>query len=108
MVVNRLQLPIDLPYDRIAEFCKQWKVERLEVFGSILGDDFGPQSDIDFLVTFQPVASWSLLDMVDARDELARVVGREVDLVTRDPIERSKNWMRRRLILESAQTIYVN
>jgi uncharacterized protein len=105
-MIDRLQLPIDLPYDALAEYCRRWKITRLEVFGSILRDDFGPDSDVDFLVTFDPAARWSLFDMVHAEEELSSRVGRSVDLVERPPIEASKNWIRRRSILESAQTVY--
>lgn len=73
---------------------------------SILREDFGPESDVDFLVTFDPAARLSLFDLVDAEDELAAIVGRSVDLVERGPIEQSRNWMRRRMILGAAQTIY--
>jgi len=107
-MMDRLPLPIDLPYDDLGAFCRRWKITKLEVFGSVLRDDFGPESDVDFLVTFDPTARLSLFDLVDAEDELAAVVGRPVDLVEREPIEQSKNWMRRKMILGSAQTIYVS
>lgn len=99
---------MQLPLAELGEFCRRWKITKLEVFGSILRDDFGPESDIDFLVTFDPEARISLFDLVDAEEELSGIVGRSVDLVTRKAIEGSGNWMRRRLILENARTIYVN
>lgn len=107
-MVERLALPVALPYDALADYCRRWKIDKLEVFGSILRDDFGPDSDVDFLVTFDPGARWTLFNMVHAEEELAAIVGRPVDIVERDCIERSKNWMRRRLILTNTQTIYVN
>lgn len=106
-MVDRLPLPIDLPAEALADYCRRWKITKLEVFGSILRDDFGSESDVDFLVTFDPDVRLSLFDLIDAEEELARIVGRSVDLVERGPIEKSKNWMRRRMILGSAQTIYV-
>ncbi|MDX9975262.1 MAG: nucleotidyltransferase domain-containing protein [FCB group bacterium] len=54
---------IDISEDRLAEFCREWKVKGLALFGSILCEDFGPDSDIDVLVTFQPEAAWSLWDL---------------------------------------------
>ena len=105
-MIDHLELPIDLPYDALAEYCRRWKITRLEVFGSVLRDDFGPDSDVDFLATFDPDARWSLFDIVHAEEELSSVVGRSVDFVERPSIEASKNWIRRRSILESAQTIY--
>ena len=106
-MVEHLALPIALPYDALVDYCRRWKINKLEVFGSILRDDFGPESDVDFLVTFDPAARWTLFDWVHVQDELASVVGRPVDLVSRRPIERSENWIRRRSILDSARTIYV-
>ena len=105
-MVERLTLPIELPYDALEDYCRRWKINKLEVFGSILRDDFGPDSDVDFLVTFDPSARLSLFDLVHAEDELTSIVGRSVDLVEREPIEQSRNWIRRKSILESARTIY--
>jgi uncharacterized protein len=106
-MIDRLPLAIELPYDALADFCRRWKILKLEVFGSVLRDDFGPDSDIDFLVTYDPQARWSLFDVVRAQNELASILGRSVDLVSRKPIEKSRNWIRRHLILDSARTIYV-
>ncbi len=100
-------LTLGLPMTTIAEFCRRWKMLKLEVFGSALRDDFGPHSDVDFLVTFHSEARWTLFDLVHAETELSSLVGRPVDLVEREPIEQSENWLRRRAILESARTLYV-
>lgn len=99
-------LMLGLPMTTIAEFCRRWRMLKLEVFGSALRDDFGPHSDVDFLVTFEADAQWSLFDLVDAETELASIVGRPVDLVEREPIEKSPNWLRRRAVLSSARTVY--
>jgi len=107
-MVERQPLPIELPYDALEDYCRRWKINKLEIFGSILRDDFGPDSDVDFLVTFDPSSRLSLFDLVHAQDELSSLVGRPADLVERDCIEQSKNWMRRKLILENTRTIYVN
>lgn len=108
MIDHLPSLPVDLPYEALADYCRRWKIIKLELFGSILRDDFRPDSDVDFLVTFDPAARLSLFDLVHAEDELSSIVGRSVDLVERGPIEESKNWIRRRSILESARTIYVS
>ena len=99
-------LRVELPMDRIADFCRRWRVAKLEVFGSVLRDDFHVDSDVDFLISFSPDAEWSLLDEVRMEEELGRFLGREVDLVSRRGIEHSKNWIRRKAILESAVPIY--
>ncbi len=97
---------ISLQSDRIAAFCERWQVTELALFGSVLRDDFGPDSDIDLLVAFAKEARHSLFDMVRMEEELREIFGREVDLVERAGIERSRNYLRRKAILESAETIY--
>ena len=72
----------------------------------MLREDFGPDSDIDLLVTFQPDAEWSLFDHLQMTGELAAIIGRDVDLVSRRAVERSHNWIRRRAILDSSRPFY--
>ena len=97
---------IDLPMDRIAEICKRYYVKELELFGSILRDDFQPDSDVDFLVTFQEDAPIGLFEFADFQAELSALLGRDVDVVSRRGLERSANWLRRREILKSVRPIY--
>lgn len=92
--------------EQITEFCRRWEITELALFGSVLRDDFRPDSDVDVLVTFAPSADWSLLDHVRMEQELAALLGREVNLVSRRAIDRSQNWMRRREILRTAQVVY--
>ncbi len=99
-------LRIEIPSDEVAEFCKRWKITELAVFGSVLRDDFRPDSDVDVLVTFAPDSKWSLFDHVDMEDELHQILGRPVDLVSRRGIERSRNPFRRKAILESARVVH--
>jgi hypothetical protein len=94
---------IDISRDRLAEFCRKWKVTELALFGSILRDDFGPDSDIDVLVTFQPQAAWSLWDLVDMRDELQELFGRDVDLIEKEAL---RNPFRRHEILKNYRVVY--
>lgn len=96
-----------LPMDRLAEFCRKWKIQELSLFGSYLREDFRPDSDLDFLYTFADSTSWSLFDLVTMDHELEAIVGRHVDLVDRQTIEQSENWIRRREILSTAEVIYV-
>ncbi len=97
---------IEIDKGRISGFCRKWKIIEFSLFGSVLRDDFGPDSDVDVLVTFAPEARWSILDMVEMRDDLREIFGRSVDLLTRRAVERSRNWIRRRAILENAECIY--
>lgn len=91
----------------ISEFCRKWKIAELSLFGSALRDDFTPESDIDLLARFAPDAQWSLLDHVQMETELEAILGRKVDLVSRRGIERSRNALRRKSILESSEVVYV-
>lgn len=99
------RIPLDRA--RLVSFCKQWLVTDLSLFGSVLRADFRPDSDVDVLVTFAPEAKWSLFDLVDMEAELANIVGRKVDLVTRRSIEASENWIRRKEILSTAEPVDV-
>jgi hypothetical protein len=74
-----LRIPLDR--DRIAEFCRRWKVTEFAVFGSVLRDDFRPDSDIDVLVTFAPSATWSAFDLVEMKDLLEALFARKVVVV---------------------------
>ena len=98
---------IALDQEKIAEFCQRWKITEFALFGSILRDDFRPDSDVDVLATFASDADWSLFDHVDMQEELSDLFGRKVDLVSRRAIERSHNWIRRKAILNTAEQIYV-
>jgi predicted nucleotidyltransferase len=87
-------------------FCRKWKVAELTAFGSLLREDFGPHSDVDFLVTFKEDAGWSAWDFAVMREDLAALLHREVDLVERAVIERSRNYIRRAAILSHTEVIY--
>lgn len=102
-----MDLPISFDRARLAEWCRRWKVHRLAVFGSLLRPDFGPSSDVDLLVTFEPTAAWSLIDRARMEQELADIIGRPVDLVSRAGLERSANWIRRQAILDTARPLDV-
>jgi len=100
------QMNIELADDRIAEFCRKWEIVELALFGSVLRDDFHAESDLDILVTPGPAAKWSAFDMMHMGEELAGIVGRPVDVVSRRGLDSSRNYLRRQAILESARTIY--
>lgn len=90
----------------LATFCERWQIVELAFFGSVLRDDFGPHSDVDVLVRFHPEAKHSLMGLVTVQEELSRMLGREVDLHEHTAVKRSRNYIRRRAILESAEVIY--
>ncbi len=97
---------IAIPADGIAAFCERWQVTELALFGSVLRDDFGPDSDIDVLVSFDQAARHTLFDLARMEEELKTLFGRGVDLAERAGIETSRNYIRRRAILQSAETVY--
>ena len=99
---------IPLPNEQLAAFCERWNIVELALFGSVLRDDFGPDSDIDVLVRFRPGQYPSLFGLYDMESDLAELVGRRVDLVEREGVEESPNYIRRRAILGSARTIYTH
>ncbi len=96
----------DIPREKIAGFCRHWRISELALFGSVLRDDFDPASDVDILVTFEPGADWSLLDHVRMEQELEGLLGRKIDLLSRKAVEQSQNWMRRQEILNTAEVVY--
>ena len=97
---------VPIPMDRLAEFCRANGIARLDLFGSALRADFGPESDIDLLVEFEPDRTLGLFDFVRIEQEFSEIFGRKVDLIERLGVERSRNYIRRAAILESAETIY--
>jgi predicted nucleotidyltransferase len=97
---------IELPMEKIVEFCHKWQVTEFALFGSVVRDNFRPDSDIDVMVQFHPEArpTFSTLDQMEA--ELETIFHRDTDLITRQGIETSRNYLRRHEILSSAQVIY--
>ena len=97
------QLKIDVPMDKIKEFCFRWRITEFSLFGSVLRDDFRPDSDVDVMVSFEEGAGWSLYDIVDMKDELRSLFGRDVDLVEKGAI---RNPFRRHSILTTKEVLY--
>jgi predicted nucleotidyltransferase len=98
------RLQIDIPAQKIADFCRRNHILSLSLFGSVLRDDFRPDSDVDVLVEFDPqhVPGLAFFEM---EAELGEILGRKVDLVTRQCVEQGRNWIRRRHILEHCQRV---
>jgi hypothetical protein len=95
------KVPVDLV--AISDLCRHWKVTELSLFGSVLRDDFRPDSDIDVLVTFAADAPWSLLDLVTMREHLRQILGREVHLIEQEGL---RNPFRRQAILSHKEVIF--
>ena len=99
-------IQIDIPHAELAAFCQRWQITRMELFGSVLRDDFRPDSDVDVLVTFAPEVTLRFADFMQMEQELSELLGRRVDVGTRRSVERDENYLRRRAILDSAQVVY--
>ena len=93
--------------EKAQEFCRQNRIRTLALFGSVLRDDFRPDSDVDLLVEFDAGYMPSMDDLLAMQEELSRLLCKKVDLVERRAVERSENYIRRRHILQSAETVYV-
>jgi len=104
--LTKRSIKVNIPRRKLAEFCRRWKISELAFFGSVLREDFRPNSDIDLLVSFNPKAKVSLLGLVRMQNELKEIFGRDVDLVERRAIEKSENYIRRRNILSNTKVIY--
>jgi uncharacterized protein len=98
---------LDVSTDEIAAFCHRWKITELALFGSVLREDFHPDSDIDVLVSFAPKITQRLSDLLCMKEELEALFGRRVDLIEKRLVERSENYIRRKHILNHMETIYV-
>ena len=92
--------------ERISEFCRRWQVTEFALFGSALRSDFGPDSDVDVLVTFDPQVQRTLFDLGRMQEELSGLFGRQVDLLTRRSVEHCRNALRRQAILSSAEVVH--
>ena len=97
------QIRITLPQKKIGDFCLKWKISEMALFGSVLSDEFHPDSDVDVLVSFTDDDGWGLFDFVDMIDELQAIFGRKVDLVEKDSL---RNPFRRQAILAGNEVIY--
>jgi predicted nucleotidyltransferase len=92
-----------LPQKEIEEFCKRWSITEFSVFGSVLRDDFSPDSDIDVLISIDPEAKIGLFELIDMKLELEKLFKRPVDLVEKEGL---RNPYRRQEILSTAQVVY--
>jgi hypothetical protein len=101
-----MNLLVALKSKDIVLFCKRWKIREFAVFGSILREDFRPESDVDVLVTFRRNADWGLFDHAQMQNELEALFGRKVDLITRRALERTQNQILRDRILNSTKVIF--
>lgn len=98
-----MQGNVEVPRDRIAEFCRRWRVAELSLFGSVLREDFRPESDVDVLVEFEPEARLGWREWEEMERELEEIFGRPVDLVEKRAVT---NPFRRHDILKTHRVVY--
>ena len=98
---------VKIPRRKLTAFCRKYRIQKLAFFGSVLREDFKPTSDLDILVEFKKDHTPGLAFFA-MPEELKEIFGRDVDLLTYQGIKSSRNPIRRKAILESAQVIYVS
>ncbi|MBE9047259.1 nucleotidyltransferase domain-containing protein [Pleurocapsales cyanobacterium LEGE 10410] len=106
MMPTNIDLRLKIPSLKLEEICQQWQIVELALFGSILKDDFNPKSDIDILVSFADGAKITFFDLNIIEEQLSNLFNRPVDLVTKQAVEQSHNWIRKENILDNSIVIY--
>ena len=102
----QLQQRLGLSMPKIATFYQRWHITELSLFGSVLGNQFHPDSDIDILIRLAPNTRQGLLTLARIKHDLEASTGRVVDIALKEAIEDSESWIRREDILKTAQVIY--
>ena len=97
---------IPIPYEALAAFCQRWRIQEVALFGSALRDDFSSESDVDLLVRFRDGNHYTFRDLVAMQDELETLFGHPIDLIDKQAVQASPNYIRRRQILQTAKVIY--
>lgn len=100
------KIKIHVPRKQLVDFCRKNRIKKLAFFGSVLRDDFTPQSDVDVLVEFEEGKTPGFA-FFGLQEELKELFNRDVDLHTFKGVETSRNPFRRKAILDSAEVYYV-
>ncbi len=103
---DQIEQRLGISLNQLSDLCQQWGIREMALFGSILRDDFNQDSDIDFLISFEPSASQGLLTLSKIKSQLETLLDYPVDIAIKDSINHSDNWIRRQEILTTAKTIY--
>ncbi|WP_017295184.1 nucleotidyltransferase family protein [Geminocystis herdmanii] len=102
-IEKRLQISLN----QIFDICQQWNIKEMALFGSVLRDDFNNESDVDFLISFQPNTPQGLLTISKLKSQLESLLNYPVDIAIKDSLNDNDNWIRSKEILTTAQTIYL-
>ncbi|WP_373480082.1 nucleotidyltransferase family protein [Geminocystis sp.] len=103
---QKIDSSLEISEDIIIKFCQRFKIQQLAVFGSILRDDFNVDSDIDFLITLSSDVKLNLTFFQLMETDLKNLVNRDIDIIFKDNLKRSSNWIRKKEILTTAEVIY--
>ncbi len=108
LLISKTQIEqrLGISLNQLSDLCQQWEISEMALFGSILRDDFNQDSDIDFLISFEPSAPQGLLTLSKIKSQLETLLDYPVDIAIKNSIKNSDNWIRRQEILTTAQTIY--
>jgi uncharacterized protein len=99
---------INFQEEQLREICKRYLIRELAIFGSALREDFNEKSDVDLLIEFEPKSGITLFNIVDLKEEFEKLFGRDVDIVSKKAIQRSRNYIKRKVILENLKVIYAS
>lgn len=94
---------VEIPMKQVEEFCRKYGVEEFSLFGSVLRDDFGPDSDVDVMLKFKPGHGFTFDNTPDIQDDLEKIFGRQVDVIEKGRIA---NPFRRHAIMNSYRVVY--
>ena len=103
---KKIEQRLGISIDKMSEFCQTWGITEMALFGSVLREDFKPDSDIDFLITFSPNVPQGLLTLAKIKNKLESMLNRQVDIALKESIQTSNNWIIQREILRTAKMIY--
>ena len=92
--------------EKIKNFCEKWGISKFSIFGSYLTDKFNNESDVDVLIEFNRTTKYGLFEMVEMKEELEKIFGRKIDLITKKGLENSRNYLRTKSILSNTKVIY--
>lgn len=102
MTINK----ISIQEKKLSEICRRYRISELALFGSALRENYTEKSDIDLLVEFIPDSGITLFNIVDLKEEFEKLFGREVDIVSKNAVKRSRNYLRKKAIFENVKVIY--
>lgn len=98
-----MQVQIEISREFLEAFCKKWSIKEFSLFGSVVTEDFNAESDVDVLVRFESDVKWDLWHLVEMREDLMEVFGRQVDLIEEEGL---RNPTRKEEILGTKVTIF--